>query len=224
MTEKIKSNRVSDTHTEKIMQTNFDAAYHILGMDYERCDNRELQLAGIDVIAKNNDKEYYVDEKCATDFWDRDLKTFVFELSFKICNSKTGEGRSKRVAGWFVSPDNKTDIYALGYVRADTKENLNKNRISRFEVLLIKKKFLIKYINNHIGDTERLKELQKEMAANVKAGTLLPYGEKERYKVKLEKGISLCWSPCLAESPFNLIIDKSLLKKLSFKTVSFSIN
>ena len=132
MTENIKSNRVSDTYTEKIMQTNFDAAYHILGMDFERCNDRKLQLAGVDVISENNNKEYYIDEKCATDCWDKNLKTFAFELSSELCNNKTKERTGKRVEGWFVNPNNKTDIYALSYVRADTKENLDKNKISYF--------------------------------------------------------------------------------------------
>lgn len=219
----LKSKRISDIKTEKTMQTNFNVAYSLLGMSYKRCLDKEMQLAGIDVISENNNKTYYIDEKCASDFWSKDLKTFAFELSSEICDKITRKSLGKRVDGWLINKNNKTDMYALGYVRADTKENLENNKISYFEVLFIKKKHLLKYINNHIGNTDKLKELDNKIREDALKGKIKKRGEKERYKLKLTNDIFLCWSPCLAESPINLVICKDLLIKLASRKITFTI-
>lgn len=183
MTE-IKSNRKYDSNLEKIMQCNFDKVYNICGITYNRCTDRENQLLGSDLIAQKSSKTYNIDEKCATDCSGRDLKTFALELSAEMCDKKSRTSTGKRVDGWLLKEDNKTDVYAFAYVRAKSKEDLRNNNIARFEVLFVKKKNLIKYISEVIGTPSELKKLDKDFRSAVLEGKVASYGEKgkKRYR------------------------------------------
>ena len=194
-------------------------------MKYSRCYDRERQLLGIDIVARNNNKDYFIDEKCATDCWYRDLSTFAFELSYELCDKKTQTRTGNRVPGWFVNPNVKTDIYALGYVRANTKEDFLENKIFRFEVVFVKKKRLQEYIEKHIGGVDKLQCLDVKIREDAKNGTLKPYGSngKNKYRISVANGIYVCWSPNLAESPVNVIIDKKILKKIAFRSIVVNI-
>lgn len=180
---------------------------------------------GSDLIAQNLFKKYNIDEKCATDCSNRDLKTFALELSAEICDKNARISTGKRVDGWFIKK-NQTDIYAFAYVRAKSKEDLRNNNIIRFEVLFLKKKNLIEYISNTIGTPSELKKLDENFRNEVLEGKIANYGEKgkKRYKKTINKDFTLCWSTHLAESPVNLLINKSLLRKLSFKRVVFEVD
>lgn len=221
MTE-IKSNRTYDSSLEKIMQVNFDKVYNICGIQYNRCNDRKNQILGSDLIAQNLSKKYNIDEKCATDCSNRDLKTFALELSAEICDKNTRISTGKRVDGWFIK-NNQTDIYAFAYVRANSREDLCNNNITRFEVLFVKKQKLIKYISKIIGTPSEIKKLEENFRNEVLGGKFAGYGEK-KYKKTINKDFTLCWSTHLAESPVNLLISKSLLRKLSFKKVVFEVS
>ena len=225
MTE-IKSNRGYDSKLEKIMQSNFDKVYNICGITYSRCTDRKNQLLGSDLVAQKADKSYNIDEKCATDCFGRDLKTFALELSAEICDKKSKTSTGKRVDGWFLKEDSKTDVYAFAYVRANSREDIWNNNIKRFEVLFVKKQKLIKYISEIIGTPSEIKKLEENFRNEVLGGKFAGYGEKgkKRYKKTINKDFALCWSIRLAESPVNLLISKSLLRRLSFKRVVFELD
>lgn len=222
----VKSKRGYDSRLEKVMQSNFDKVYNICGITYSRCADRKNQLLGSDLVAQKAAKSYNIDEKCATDCSGRNLRTFALELSAEICNKKTRISTGKRVEGWFLKEDSKTDVYAFAYVRANSKEDLCNNNITRFEVLFVKKQKLIKYISEIIGTPSELKKLDEDFRKEVLEGKVAACGEegKRRYKRTINKDFSLCWSIQLAESPVNLLVSKSLLKKLSFKRVVFELD
>lgn len=222
----IKSNRNYDLNLEKIMQANFDKIYNICGIKCIRCTDKRNQLLGVDLVAQKSSKYYNIDEKCATDCFGKDLKTFALELSAEICDKKSKTSTGKRVDGWFLKKDSKTDVYAFAYVRANSRKDICNNNIKRFEVIFVKKQKLIKYISEIIGTPSELKKLDEDFRKEVLEGKVASYGEQEKRKYKkiLNKDFTLCWSYHLAESPVNLLVSKSLLKKLSFKRVVFELD
>lgn len=215
------SNRVYDSNLEKALQQNFDKAYKLCGMSFYRTEDKVTQINAGDVIAVNNDKPYYIEEKCATANYLRDLQTFSLELSFVPCDKRTHRPIDKRNSGWLIKDNTLTDIYSFGYVRAKSKENLQNNNIDRFEVIMVKREVLLNYIKSRLGDVNQLKSLESEFRTRAENGKAKKYGseDKTRYSEIPADGLKLCWSPYLAESPVNLLINKDTLKQLAFKHI-----
>lgn len=219
----ILSKRTEDTAIENIMQENFNKIYNICGMKYIRCSDRETQIKGSDLITFKNGQLYHIDEKCAIDYFNRDLQTFAFELSFIPCEKNSGKPTNERTKGWFLKDDSETDIYALGYVRADSLKKLKMNNISSFEVIFIRKNDIHKLLENRFSLTTLESEANK-LITDATEGKIASYGNNyPKYKKVISDNLSLCWSPHLAESPVNLLISKRLLKKYAFKHISFQL-
>lgn len=220
MSEKI-SSRTYDSSLEKSLQSNFNKAYHLCGMSFYRTKDKATQINAGDVVAVNNNKPYFIEEKCAAANYQKDLKTFSLELSFIPCDRKTNKPLEYRTSGWLIKDNIQTDIYSFGYVRAKSKENLQNNNLDRFEVIMVKRDILLKYIQEKIGDIDRIKKLECEFRKRAKEGKSEKYGaeDKTRYREIPAKGFRLCWSPYLAESPVNLLIDKKILEQLAFRHI-----
>ena len=143
MSEKI-SSRTYDSSLEKSLQSNFNKAYHLCGMSFYRTKDKATQINAGDVVAVNNNKPYFIEEKCAAANYQKDLKTFSLELSFIPCDKKTNKPLEYRTSGWLIKDNIQTDIYSFGYVRAKSKENLQNNNLDRFEVIMVKRDILLK--------------------------------------------------------------------------------
>lgn len=101
----MKSLRRKDSSDEKVLQPFLDAVYANMGLDFCREERKEEQLAGIDVIIRFRDKEYFIDEKAATHYVNKGLNTFAFELNF-LHNGMT-------IPGWLFDENKLTTHYFL---------------------------------------------------------------------------------------------------------------
>ena len=75
--------REYDEHCEQVMSQFLDKYFYnaINPTSFERVQDKERQVKGIDVVMEINDKTYSVDEKAAIRYTNG-LKTFALELSF----------------------------------------------------------------------------------------------------------------------------------------------
>lgn len=99
------SNFNSDRYKEKIISKYLNNVYEKNNFNYERCDDLINQHSGIDLILTYKNSKYYVDEKSQTNYINKDLPTFTFELSYLSYDEiKTG---------WFLDDFKKTTHYFL---------------------------------------------------------------------------------------------------------------
>ena len=133
-----------DKLREKNLQPFFENIYKNAGIEFERENEKNNQVAGIDIYFLNNGSKVNIDEKAAAKYYYMDLKTFCLELS--ACR-KTQVGPVE-YKGWFhdYNKDNLTQAYVFGYVRAEDIEDNPLEKIDKLEVLLVKKSKLWKYI------------------------------------------------------------------------------
>lgn len=215
MTEPVRSNRATDSIIEKAIQKHYNLVYRINNIAYERCSDRDLQIAGVDVYLTfaRQDKRNCVDEKCATNYWDRPLNTFSMELSFDMCDKQSGLPIGKRYKGWFVNPNNISEYYALGYVSAESKENLIQGQLKSFECILVNKDKIRAYLKDAMKVTD-LTEVEAELQARIDAG-IGKLNQRGGYFYYPADGIKVVRSEQLAEKPVNIVISKQTLSSLS---------
>lgn len=132
------SNRKSDESVDKRVQFLLDSIYEKEGFRCKRPNDEKIDKRGVDIMlhSPNTDSILWVDEKCATHYWDRNLDTFSCELT---CN------RTKDHLGWFAQERNgysATTHYMFVWVRALEKELVH---ISSLELALINKHDLQTY-------------------------------------------------------------------------------
>lgn len=126
------SNRKSDESVDKRVQFLLDSIYEKEGFRCKRPNDEKIDKRGVDIMlhSPNTDSILWVDEKCATHYWDRNLDTFSCELT---CN------RTKDHLGWFAQERNSysaTTHYMFVWVRALEQELVH---ISSLELALINK-------------------------------------------------------------------------------------
>ena len=213
MDNNLRSTRKSDAKLEIIMQKFFNLVYRINDISFERCTEKELQLKGQDVVIHKNGKSIIVDEKCATSYWDKPLNTFVMELSSVKCD-RNGYSTGERYDGWFVNDKNITDMYSIGYVRANSLEEFKSGKITTFECILLSKEKLKKYIEDtlHIKD---IKELEKMFFERVENGKISREERSGKYSWYIADGLKLVLSDNLAECPLNITVNKKILIKVA---------
>ena len=86
------SNRKSDESVDKRVQFLLDSIYEKEGFRCKRPNDEKIDKRGVDIMlhSPNTDSILWVDEKCATHYWDRNLDTFSCELT---CNRTMPWGR-----------------------------------------------------------------------------------------------------------------------------------
>lgn len=214
MSDALKSNRSFDSALEQPMQKHYNLVYRINSLGYSRCDDKDLQIRGQDLILKwSKTKQFITDEKCATSNWDRPLNTFAMELSFNMCDRQSGEQIGKRYDGWFVNSDNTTELYSLGYIQADSVENVQSGTLKSFECILISKAKLKKYLETKCG-VENLADIEKQFVEMIESGNA-QQNSRGRYFYNIAEGIKIVRSDNLAEQPINLVVSKSILSAIS---------
>lgn len=98
------SNRRKDLAASKRMEQVMSAVYAKFGWQELRPCNSELDKRGIDIVLQTGQETIWADEKAATSYWNRDLKTYSCELSCE---------RTKGGYGWFAK---KSNSYMLNTV------------------------------------------------------------------------------------------------------------
>ncbi|ERJ11909.1 hypothetical protein [Haloplasma contractile] len=150
-----------------------------------RVTDKEQQYKGIDLVVKNNeDYEFKIDEKVATNYTTK-LNKFAFELdSFQS---------DRLVPGWLVT-DNETDYYLLGWVevvkdlmkdkyRLKTNEIISEEDILSLELIFVAKESIKEYLKKEGYDLEAL----IEMAKDIRDGEVLLEKKMYLYKDEYDK-------------------------------------
>lgn len=160
----------------------------------ERNKNKGLDLMGVDLIWDGT----YVDEKIASNYINRNLTTFAFELSSM---------NNKNSSGWFSENTYiLTEYYLIGYL----KGSFESQKFERVELLLISKKKLWKYLKE--------KNFPNGIVSGIRYGQITPSRTSEKGVESYSTGIygvKVVHSTQLKESPINIVISKDILKKIA---------
>ena len=168
----------------------------------QRTNDIESQLKGSDIIISVPTKSIdnaIVDEKAQTQYINRPLPTFAFELSFVTANNHVAEG-------WLTSSDKNTDYYLLQWIHKSTENwNVVESDIKELEYALIKRSDILHYMEDHNYGIEQLREKCNLIRQNDTHGAC-------------DKGSNDFWffySPQLFEKPINIVIRKKVLIDMS---------
>lgn len=98
-----------DLNTEQLLGKYLDKIYSDIFNNkvytIQRVKDLSLQMKGVDIVLKNATNEFMVDEKAQTDYLNKSLPTFAFEISY--------EKDSVRRVGWLIDKSKITDIYLV---------------------------------------------------------------------------------------------------------------
>lgn len=187
----LKSSFASDLGKEKRLSELLDTYYSrcLAHYDFERIQNIQEQLQGIDVVFKHKTsrKIFFIDEKAQLDYINEDLPTFAFELHY-LKNGTIKEG-------WLFDVSKKTDFYAL--VTAIYEDEPSK--YTSCKITFVNRNKLVALLE-HMGITKN------SLLGYYKNGSL-PHGKLEVQELDPRKAGYLYHSKNnKAEQPFNLVL------------------
>lgn len=136
-----------------------------------------------------------VDIKAQTSYINHPTNTFALEIS---TNNRSG----CEMVGWFLNPTLETDAYAFVWIPNATMNGNEIKYINEMEVMVVDKKRLMDYVNTFHANDE-LMQIADEMRTMHSA----------RYPIT--NGMHLTLSESLAETPVNLVVNKSILKRFA---------
>lgn len=190
------SNRRKDLAASKRMEQVMSAVYAKFGWQELRPCNSELDKRGIDIVLKTGDETILADEKAATSYWNRDLKTYSCELSCE---------RTKGGYGWFAKESNSymlnTHIIFI-WVKALEKELIH---ISSIRFLIVDKHILQKYFEMAVG-------LNVDEDTKTYLGRL-EWDENGKHIINEDVYLKKC--DIYPEFPINVIFSESILRYLA---------
>lgn len=148
----MRSNFHSDLRKEQVLSSYLDTYYNSVfeNTDYtlERVHDPGNQYKGIDLIVKNNEKEYFIDEKAQLDYLEEALPTFAFELSYyKGHNMKQG---------WLFDYSKETQFYFLVTAIKCRIPRKIFSGIKSVKVISVNRKLLLNYLCSIGLDKTRL--------------------------------------------------------------------
>ena len=204
--------RKEDVRKTKILENFMDTVYSKNDFHIERVDDIDLQKKGVDLIhIDENNVIHYIDEKYAIKYYNKDLKTFSFEL-FALNN--------KDKKGWFISPNTQTTDYCLLWFQSDE----NFENIYTYDLCVIPKHKIVDFLINsgyYSGiEQDFLKYWETDNNSNYNSNpNFYTVGEKnnKRRYLRLKNGCKLVQSIYLEEQPINVIIPRTELYKLATK-------
>ncbi len=194
--------RLSSNNTVKYMINGNEVNIQNQLIDgFERMYSKAEQKAGIDVIVNIRGNEYLIDEKCSLDYINKDIPTFIMELSFLGKNKEIKEG-------WFLNCDIKTDVYLLIWPKAVTekKSEINMNSFTQLDCIWIQKESIENYMIQN-GYTKLNLTRKAETIRNTNK-----YGTSDKQK---GKKFYFYFTENLDEKPINLVIYKDELIRLA---------
>lgn len=175
--------------------------------NYEKIDDREKQLQGVDVIFFFNNKQYICDEKAAIRYVNKGLQTFAFELSF------LGKG-DKLIDGWLISNTKINNSFLCIWIdKADYDILEDVDDIKELEIALIDKQVLVDYLQSLGWTVNKLHIKADRMRQNLNE----PQGD-----ININ-GCRFVCSRKLAEKPVNVLVSREKLKELADYTNKFEI-
>lgn len=178
---------------------------------FERFNDRENQLKGIDVKIEVEDRILLIDEKASFYYSNAMIPTFAFEID--------SIQKNRLIKGWFVNDELKTEYYMLiwpnvkchkegkNWIRKDLSD-IQERDFTIIEAMLVEKKKLLNEIEKHGFTTNRLLTYAQEIRKRVNNGN-------EKEEQRLDDDIRIVYSGFLNEKPVNAVIKKSLLKSIA---------
>ena len=154
----MKSLRRKDSSDEKALQPFLDAVYADMGLDFCREERKEQQLAGIDVIIRFRDKEYFIDEKAATHYVNKGLNTFAFELNFRHngMTIQAGFDENKLTTHYFLVSEIESSSTHVEDLTAFRLVSVNRQKLLQFlQMKQWGKEFLTEKVNRVMEDRAR---------------------------------------------------------------------
>lgn len=174
---------------------------------YNKTENYEKQLQGVDVIFFFNNKQYICDEKAAIRYVNKGLQTFAFELSF------LGKG-DKLIDGWLISNTKINNSFLCIWIdKADYDLLEDVDDIKELEIALIDKQILVDYLQSLGWTVNKLHIKADRMRKNLNE----PQGD-----ININ-GCRFVCSRKLAEKPVNVLVSREKLKELADYTNKFEI-
>jgi hypothetical protein len=200
------SRRITDSNAEQELALFLDQyLYPHLNthtqFTYTRAKTREEQLKGVDIIASNTRKSYYIDEKAQLYYINKSLPTFAFEV-----DSIQKEVYRK---GWLINDELITDYYLLIWPYA-VHTDLTKIKyydFTKLECLMILKSKVIHYLMDAEWDEQRLTSLSRKLSESKYVGKYeIDHPDFYMYKSDAKK---------YNEAPTNLVIYRKTLRELA---------
>lgn len=182
-----------------------DEFYNKYTTDFERVDDHDRQVQGIDVIFECDGNRYVCDEKAAIRYVNKNLTTFALELSF------IDRGDAVH-SGWLVD-ENKINNSFM-FIWPDEADNDVINdvcELRKVHAALIRKEKIIDYLNSKGWSLQLLSEKGQRMRLN----------ENENAGSIAENGLKFVCSRRLAEQPVNVLLSRQTLDKLADKVIDF---
>lgn len=188
----IKTKRVQDSLNSKEVEKFLDLYLYKDTSKAERVKDKTRQLMGVDVIYK----DMMIDEKCALDYINRPLSTFSMEISSV---NKVGN----RYDGWLVNDNLSTTHYLFCYINScEVNENPVCENIKEMEVILVKKKKIISFIEDNCDKLSEIIKISKTINGS-----------------HTYKGFRIIQSKHKVESPINILVKREDLRRLSEVTL-----
>ncbi len=161
----------------------------------ERTDSAKNQIDGSDIIVSIPGlkiSDAIVDEKASIYYINKDLRTFVLEISFLNKGFQYSEG-------WFVNDSLSTDYYLMQWIKANVTDpwQVKENNISEIECVLISKSKLKEYFESEGYNKNRLLNIAQQMRVN-NTKMIAPSGKPYRF----------FFTQNLAERPVNILLNK----------------
>jgi hypothetical protein len=185
--------REYDEHCEQIMSQFLDKYFYnaINPTSFERVQDKERQVKGIDVVMEINDKTYSIDEKAAIRYTNG-LKTFALELSFLNRKGILQEG-------WLTDERKINDYFVFVWINK-IEDTLIKNisSLKDIDVALVSKNKIMEHLES-IGwtkDNLKTKDNKIRNENDKKFGNINTNGCKFSY------------SDRLFEKPINILLPK----------------
>lgn len=188
--------RRSKNEMEEHIVANFlDTYYYPLwATSTERCTDKDLQIAGLDITAKSDGYSFTIDEKAATTWIGRNLQTFAQEISSVNKAGYTYDG-------WLLDFDSASDylleIWVDEVTTPDNKLHASED-ITDATICLIRKKDLWNYLRSRNITSTALKEIGE--------GLRLSHSTNTQYN-----GFKITCQQFVQERAANILIPRSTL-------------
>lgn len=161
----------------------------------ERTNNASTQIDGSDIILTIPSlgiRDAVVDEKASIYYINKDLRTFVLEVSFLNRSLHYSEG-------WFIDGSLSTEYYLMQWIKANVDDpwKVKENNITEIECVLVSKAKLKAYFEAEGYNKERLLQIAQEMRAS-----------NQTMIAPTDKPYRFYFTQKLAEKPVNILLDK----------------